>query len=77
MEGLMLKVKLQYFGQLMRRANSLQKTLRLGKTGGKMRRGSNWSDNIIDLMDMNLGELQEIVEDRRAWCVHGFTMSWT
>ena len=74
----MLKLKLQYFGHLMRRVDSLEKTLMLGKIEVKMRRGwqrMRWLDSITDLMDMNLSKLQEIVEDRGAWCapVHGIT----
>ena len=78
----MLKLKLQYFGHLMRRANLLEKTLMLGKIDGRRRRG--WQimrllDSIIDSMDMNLSKLQEILKDRDAWCatVHGVTKSWT
>ena len=78
----MLKLKLQYFGHLMRRANSLEKTLMLGKIEGWRRRGQQrmiWLDGIIDSMDMNLRKLQEIVKDRDAWrtVVHGVEKSWT
>ena len=82
LEGLLLKQKLQYFGHLMRRADSLEKTLMLGKTEGKRRRG--WQstrrlDSITDSMDMNLSKLWERVEDRGAWCVavHEVTESRT
>ena len=78
----MLKLKLQYFGHLMQRADSLEKTLMMGKMKGKRRRGwqrMRWLDSISDSMNMNLNKLQEVVEDRGAWCaaVHGVLKSWT
>ena len=81
LEELILKLKLQYFGHLVQRISSVKKTLMLGKTEGRRRRGRRsmrWLDSITDAVDMNLGKLRDMVRDREAWCaaIHGVAKSW-
>ena len=82
LEGMMLKLKLQYFGHLMRRVDSLEKTLMLGGTGGRRKRGQHRMTSLVDItnsMDVSLSEFRKLVMDREAWCavIHGVTKSWT